>query len=172
MIKFKVLWREYLSQWSGSQSRFRPFVFNTMVRFARMSATLTLYYADVILPCTNVGNPIWETERASSHGNTCHRKLITRKIDPVINGISNMHIYKPDFSKTLEEPTIVMLSHVVPVKDIKNAILSWDVIVNQFKLDKVYLDIYGSTDKVPWYTVECETLLTTLNLKVCVIKSS
>ena len=136
-----------------------------MIKFARMASSLTLFHTDTILPCTNVSNHLWETERASSHGITCHRLKISRRIDPIINGISNMDNYTPDFSKILPDPTIIMLSHVIPAKDIKNALLSWDIIVNQFKLTKLFLNIYGSTDKVPWYTVECETLLTTLNLR-------
>ncbi|KAI8845455.1 hypothetical protein BC829DRAFT_399753, partial [Chytridium lagenaria] len=52
-----------------------------------------------------------------------------------------------------------MLSHIVTFKDIKNAILAADVIVNKFGIKAYQLDIYGSTDKTPWYTYECTVLI-------------
>lgn len=137
-----------------------------MIKVVRLASTITLFFADVLLPCTTVGNPIWETERATSHGEIVHRQIIHRRIDPIVNGISNMSIYAPDYTKELPDPTVLMLSHVVMTKDIKNAILSWDIIVNQFMQKKLFLDIYGSTDKVAWYTQEVEMLISSLNLKV------
>lgn len=137
-----------------------------MIQVVRLVATVTLSEADTVLPCTTVGNPIWETERATCHGQLTDRKVMFRKIKPIVNGISNMGLYQPDYSLELPEPTVTMLSHVVMTKDIKNAIFSWDIIVNQFKQDRLYLDIYGSTDKVAWYTQECDMLITSLNLKV------
>ncbi|RKP04048.1 hypothetical protein CXG81DRAFT_7368, partial [Caulochytrium protostelioides] len=160
-----ILWREYLGHWSGAESKYRPSLHNMMIMMVRLIASLSLYNADVILPCTSISNPEWEVIRGSNNGTIDHRNQTLRRIDPMTNGISDMTDFEPDFTAELPDPTAVMLSHIVTFKDIKNAVLAADVIVNQFGIKRYFLDIYGSTDKLPWYTYECQTLITTLGLQ-------
>ncbi|KAJ3104153.1 hypothetical protein HDU97_009504 [Phlyctochytrium planicorne] len=87
-----------------------------------------------------------------------------RKIDPVVNGIvGGVDDFLPDHREEAFPDgggfLVVMLSHIVTFKDIKNAIFAADLIVNKFGIKGYHLDIYGSTDKVPWYTYECSVLI-------------
>ncbi|KAJ3211446.1 hypothetical protein HDU67_004534 [Dinochytrium kinnereticum] len=158
-----ILWREYLGHWSSSESTSPPAVHSLLLTLARLVSTLTLHHADAILPCTRFSNPIWETWRMASGGETFHPKGVARKIEPVVNGIVGIEDFFPDHGAEWKEVEggflVVMLSHIVTFKDIKNAILAADVIVNKFGIKGYHLDIYGSTDKTPWYTYECNVLI-------------
>lgn len=51
------------------------------------------------------------------------------------------------------------------VKDIKNAILAADIIVNEWGFTDYQLDIYGDTEKAPAYSVECKEILASKSLR-------
>ncbi|OZJ05523.1 hypothetical protein BZG36_01903 [Bifiguratus adelaidae] len=154
-----ISWRECTSYLSAGQCLLSPFVQNSLLGLMRLAATLTLYHADIVLPCTNLYNPDWETEIGTGNGSIMHRRTFQKKIDPVVNGIANMEKYEPPKELTSKVPTVVMLSHLMPVKDPKSAILATDVIVNEFGFRDYALDIYGAVDRTPWYTVECQELI-------------
>ncbi|KAJ3098922.1 hypothetical protein HDU96_010891 [Phlyctochytrium bullatum] len=165
-----ILWREYLAHWSASESTYSPGKHSLLLSLARLVSTLTLFHADAIVPCTRISNPEWETWRVSSGGAAFHALDWDgrKKIDPIVNGIVDLECFYPDRSAEYAEPDrflVCMLSHIVTFKDIKNAILAANVIVNQFGIKGYQLDIYGSTDKVPWYTNECNVLIQVCGLE-------
>jgi len=79
---------------------------------SRLASVLIFHHADVILPCADFFNPGWEEEIGTQQGTICHRKNITRKIDPVVNGICNMEKFTPVEKIKSTVPTVVMLSRV------------------------------------------------------------
>lgn len=98
-----------------------------------------------------------------------HRRAFARKIDPVVNGICDMEKFVPVKEIKSEKPTVVMLSHVRFVKDIKNAILAADIIVNEWGFKDYRLDIYGDMEKAPAYSVECKEILASKGLRDYVV---
>ncbi|KAJ0108788.1 hypothetical protein J7T55_011279 [Diaporthe amygdali] len=159
-----VIWRESLGYLSASLCSHKPFVQNSLIAMMRVAATLNLYHADVVLPCTNYFNPGWEVELGTEEGTLGARELYRRKIDPIVNGICNMDNFEPFKELVNKKPTVTMLSHVQYVKDIKTALLAADVIINEWKFDDYHLEIYGGLDRAPSYTVECQELLASKGL--------
>ena len=47
----------------------------TLLKVAKIVSTLTLFYADAILPCTRFSNPTWEVIRGTNRGSLHHQKL-------------------------------------------------------------------------------------------------
>lgn len=159
-----VIWRESLGYLSSSLCSHAPFVQNSLIAMMRVAATLNLYHADVVLPCTNYFNPGWEVELGTEEGSLGARQLYRRKIDPIVNGICNMDQFEPIDEITAKLPTVTMLSHVQYVKDIKTSLLAADVIINEWKFEDYRLEIYGGLDRAPSYTVECQELLASKGL--------
>jgi hypothetical protein len=125
---------------------------------------LTLHHADHILPCADFFNPGWETEIGTSQGTVENRKVFKRKIDPVVNGITDMQKFAPVKEITTTKPTVTMLSHVWFAKDIKTALLAADIIVHQWGFKEYHLDIYGALNKAPIYSSECQEIIATKGL--------
>ena len=150
---------------SSAMSFDSPFVCTSLMSLSRMTSTLILHYADVVLPCADFFNPGWEVEIGTQEGSLMHRNTYARKIDPVVNGITNMERYKPIETIRSKRPTVTMLSHVRFVKDIKNAILAADIIVNDWGFTDYQLDIYGDMEKAPAYSVECKEILASKGLR-------
>jgi hypothetical protein len=130
----------------------------------RLSSMLTLHHADHILPCADFFNPGWETEIGTSQGTVENRKVFKRKIDPVVNGITDMQKFAPVKEITTTKPTVTMLSHVWFAKDIKTALLAADIIVHQWGFKEYHLDIYGALNKAPIYSSECQEIIATKGL--------
>ncbi|RMZ78616.1 hypothetical protein DV738_g3716, partial [Chaetothyriales sp. CBS 135597] len=154
-----ISWREVNVFLSSSMSFDPPFVCTSLILLSRILSVLQLHHADVVLPCADFFNPGWEVELGSQEGTLCHRKTYARKIDPVVNGICNMEKFKPIEKIKSEKPTAVMLSHVRFVKDIKNAILAADIIINEWGFTDYHLDIYGDMEKAPAYATECQEII-------------
>lgn len=51
------------------------------------------------------------------------------------------------------------------VKDVKNALLAADVIVNEWGFKEYRLDLYGGLDRTPSYTVECQEIIASKSLR-------
>jgi len=160
-----ISWREVTVFLSSAMSFDAPFVCTSLMSLSRMTSTLILHYADVVLPCADFFNPGWEVEIGTQEGTLMHRNTYARKIDPVVNGITNMERYKPIETIKSKRPTVTMLSHVRFVKDIKNAILAADIIVNDWGFTDYQLDIYGDMEKAPAYSVECKEILASKGLR-------
>jgi hypothetical protein len=50
-------------------------------------------------------------------------------------------------------------------KDIKTALLSADIIINKWGFRDFRLDIYGTIDKAPSYTTQCQEIIATKSLR-------
>ncbi|KAK5080764.1 hypothetical protein LTR05_008469 [Lithohypha guttulata] len=164
-----IAWREVTVFLSSAMSFDAPFVCSSLISLSRILGVLQLHYADVVLPCADFFNPGWEIEIGSIEGTLCHRKEFARKIDPVVNGICNMDSFQPIKKITSAKPTVVMLSHIRFVKDIKNAILAADIIVNEWGLSDYRLDIYGDMERAPAYATECQEIIAAKGLRDYVV---
>jgi hypothetical protein len=98
-------------------------------------------------------------EIGSSKGQLTHRNVFKRKVDPIVNGITDMQKFSPVTEIKTKTPTVTMLSHVWFAKDIKNALLAADIISNEWGFKDYKLDIYGALNKSPVYSSECQEIL-------------
>ncbi|QDS70762.1 hypothetical protein FKW77_003684 [Venturia effusa] len=159
-----ISWRETNLYLSSALSTLPPFIRNSLLGLMRLSSMLTLHHADHILPCADFFNPGWETEIGTSQGTVENRKVFKRKIDPVVNGITDMQKFAPVKEITTTKPTVTMLSHVWFAKDIKTALLAADIILHQWGFKEYQLDIYGALNKAPIYSSECQEIIATKGL--------
>lgn len=104
-------------------------------------------------------NPGWEIEIGSAKGQLTHRNVFKRKVDPIVNGITDMTKFAPVTEIKAKTPTVTMLSHVWFAKDIKTALLAADIITNEWGFKDYKLDIYGALNKSPVYSSECQEIL-------------
>ena len=88
-----------------------------------------------------------------------HRNVFKRKVDPIVNGITDMQKFSPVTEIKTKTPTVTMLSHVWFAKDIKTALLAADIISNEWGFKDYKLDIYGALNKSPVYSSECQEIL-------------
>lgn len=160
-----IYWRESCLNISSSQCILNLSVQNMLLGVIKLASHLCYTHADVILPCTNLFNPGWEADIGSDQGRRQHKIGFMRKIDPVVNGISEMERFEPVDKIRSENPTVMMLSNVQFIKDVKNAVFSADIIVNRFKFKKYRLVIYGAMDRTPQYTSETEAIIKTRRLE-------
>ncbi|CAI7604605.1 unnamed protein product [Penicillium crustosum] len=160
-----ISWRETNLCLSSALCKLSPFVRNALLGLMRITSVLTLHHADIILPCADFFNPGWEVEIGTCQGTIEHRNTFRRKIDPVVNGITDMQKFSPVKEIKSERPTVTMLSHVWYAKDIKTALLAADIIINQWKFDEYHLDIYGAIDKAPTYSTECQEIIASKGLR-------
>ena len=137
-----ILWRERLLALSGFKGA-SLFSRNCLAGLQRICAFLTLHNADIMVPCTNIGNPGWEAWLAGGRGDSRRMAAAHERISPVVNGMETDRFYV-DRSREEKRPSAVMLSHVCDVKDVKNAILSADYIVNTVGVKDYQLIVYGS----------------------------
>lgn len=160
-----ISWRETNLCLSSALCKLSPFVRNALLGLMRITSVLTLHHADIILPCADFFNPGWEVEIGTCQGTIEHRNTFRRKVDPVVNGITDMQKFAPVKEIKSEHPTVTMLSHVWYAKDIKTALLAADIIINQWKFDDYHLDIYGAIDKAPTYSTECQEIIASKGLR-------
>lgn len=160
-----ISWRETNLCLSSALSTLSPFIRNTLLGLVRITSVLTLHHADIITPCADFFNPEWEVEIGTCQGAIEHRNVFRRKIDPVVNGIIDMHKFSPVKEIKSQRPTVTMLSHVWYAKDIKTALLAADIIINKWKFDDYYLDIYGAIDRAPMYSMECQEIIASKGLR-------
>lgn len=160
-----ISWRETNLCLSSALCKLSPFVRNALLGLMRITSVLTLHHADIILPCADFFNPGWEVEIGTCQGTIEHRNTFRRKVDPVVNGITDMQKFAPVKEIKSERPTVTMLSHVWYAKDIKIALLAADIIINQWKFDDYHLDIYGAIDKAPTYSTECQEIIASKGLR-------
>jgi glycosyltransferase involved in cell wall biosynthesis len=159
-----ISWRETNLYLSSALCTLPPFVRNSLLGLMRLTSMLTLHHADYILPCADFFNPGWEIEIGTSQGHVEHRNVFKRKIDPIVNGITDMQKFSPVTEIKSKKPTVTMLSHVWFAKDIKTALLAADIIVHQWGFTEYQLDIYGALNKAPIYSSECQEIIATKGL--------
>jgi hypothetical protein len=97
------------------------------------------------------------------------KRVFNRRIDPIVNGISNMESFTPVDKVRTDKPTVVMLSNVQFIKGIKTAILAADIIVNRYGFTDYQLVVYGAKDRQPSYALEMAKLIVENNLSDRVI---
>ncbi|KAF3906253.1 hypothetical protein ABW20_dc0102363 [Dactylellina cionopaga] len=159
-----IMWRESCLNISTAQCLLAIPVQNMLLSVMKLSANLAYFHADVLLPCTSVYNPDWEADLGTDSGRRQSKKEFRRKIDPVTNGIGNMSSFQPVTECISPEPTVVMLSNVQFIKDVKNAVQAADVIINTFGFKNYHLTVYGAMDRTPAYTVETQKIITSRGL--------
>ncbi|KAK0644390.1 hypothetical protein B0T16DRAFT_495224 [Cercophora newfieldiana] len=164
-----ILWRECCLNLSTAQSTLPIPVQSMVLAGIGLAMRLAYFHADVVLPCTPVFNPIWEAELGTDRGRLGHKKHFNRKIDPIVNGVSNMTAFKPVDEVRTSIPTVVMLSNVQFIKDIKTAILAADVIVNKWRFPDYQLLVYGARDREPSYDIDMAKLIESCKLSDHVI---
>lgn len=160
-----ISWRETNLYMSSALCPLAPFVRNSLLGLMRMTSVVTLHHADTLLPCADFFNPNWEIEIGTCQGKIENRSLFKRKIDPVVNGITHMERFTPVKEIKTTIPTVTMLSHIWYAKDIKTALLSADIIVNEFGFKDFKLEIYGAIDKTPSYTTNCQEIIASKSLR-------
>ncbi|RSL61030.1 hypothetical protein CEP54_006442 [Fusarium duplospermum] len=154
-----ILWRETCLNISPAQSELPLAVQSMLLAGIGMAARLAYFHADVIMPCASVFNPMWEVELGTDGGNIASRNMFERKVDPIVNGISNMDAFKPVDKVRTDKPTVVMLSNVQFIKGVKIAIQAADIIVNEMGFEDYQLVVYGAKDRQPAYCLEMEKLI-------------
>jgi glycosyltransferase involved in cell wall biosynthesis len=166
-----ISYRELTVFLSSAVSFDTPFTNSSLISLSHLACVLLEHHADVVLPCAEYFNPGWEVELGTSENELIHRKQFWRKIDPVVNGICNMEKFKPVEKILTEKPTVVMLSHIQYPKDIKNAIMSVDLIVNKWGFTDYSLHIYGNMERFAAYSTECQELIAAKGLgDHCILK--
>ncbi|PHH67892.1 hypothetical protein CDD82_1017 [Ophiocordyceps australis] len=164
-----ILWRESCLNISPAQCELSIPVQSMLLAGMRLASRLAYFHADIVVPCTSLFNPMWETEIGTDQGTLCNKNLFARKIDPIVNGISNMDSFKPVDKVRTDTPTVVMLSNVQFIKGIKTAILAADLIVNRYGFSDYRLMIYGAKDRQPSYALEMAKLIVKCNLSENVV---
>ncbi|KAK4208332.1 hypothetical protein QBC37DRAFT_453284 [Rhypophila decipiens] len=154
-----ILWRECCLNISPAQSTLPLSVQSMLLAGMGLAMRLAYFHADVVLPCTSVFNPVWEGDLATDGGRLGHVKTFNRKIDPIVNGVSNMDAFKPVDEVRTTTPTVVMLSNVQFIKDIRTAIFAADVIVNRYGFKDYNLHVYGAQDREPEYAIDMAKLI-------------
>ncbi|BEI94424.1 uncharacterized protein CcaverHIS019_0608830 [Cutaneotrichosporon cavernicola] len=159
-----ILWRESCLNFSVAQCQLPVAVQNMLLAGIGVATRLAYFHADVVLPCASLFNPMWETELGSDGSRICARNTFHRKIDPIVNGISNMESFTPVDKVRTDIPTVVMLSNVQFIKGVKVAIQAADIIINKFGFKDYRLVVYGAKDRQPSYCLEMEKLIVDNNL--------
>lgn len=166
-----ISFREFTTFMSSAVSFDMPFVNSSLISLGHLACVLLEHHADVVLPCCDYYNPGWEVELGTAEGVLQHRRTFARKIDPVVNGICNMEKFEPIKTIKTETPTVVMLSHIQFVKDIKNAIMATDLIVNRWGFKDYRLHVYGDMERAAGHSSECQELIASKGLgDHCVLK--
>lgn len=164
-----ILWRECCLNLSPAQSELPISVQSMLLSGIGLATRLAYFHADVIMPCTSLFNPMWEAEIGTDRGTLGSKRVFNRRIDPIVNGISDMESFTPVDIVRTDKPTVVMLSNVQFIKGIKTAILAADIIINRWGFKDYQLVVYGAKDRQPSYALEMAKLIVENNLSERVI---
>ncbi|KAF7558003.1 hypothetical protein G7Z17_g335 [Cylindrodendrum hubeiense] len=164
-----ILWRECCLNISAAQCELPLSVQSMLLASIGLASRLAYFHADVITPCASLFNPTWEIEIGTDKGTVGNRNLFTRKVDPIVNGISNMDAFTPVDKIRTDTPTVLMLSNVQVIKGVKAAIQAAEIIINRFGFTDYKLVVYGAKDRQPAYALEMEKFITDHNLSEKVI---
>ncbi|KAI7152996.1 glycosyltransferase family 4 protein [Hortaea werneckii] len=154
-----ILWRETCLNISPAQCLLPLPVQSMLIAGIKLACHLAYTHVDIILPCTSVFNPDWEQDLGTDQGLRGSKKAFARRIDPIVNGISNMDTFQPIAETRSKLPTTVMLSNVQFIKDVKTAVRAADVIINKYGFKDYRLVIYGAQDRQPSYALETVNLI-------------
>lgn len=159
-----IFWRETCLNISPAQCLLPLPVQLMLLAGINLSCHLAYTHVDIILPCTSVFNPGWEQDLGTDQGLRESKKIFARKIDPIVNGISNMDFFEPITELRSKFPTTIMLSNVQFIKDVKTSVLAADIIVNKYGFRDYQLVVYGAQDRQPSYVLETVQLINSRGL--------
>lgn len=154
-----MLWREKVKA-LAELSQFSMFVRNGLLGLSRLAMRVNYENANTVTSCCTKGNPDWELWLGGRNQGVHNKPRCDMywRMSPVLNGMETDKFHpRPNLEAQI--PTVVQLSHVYDLKDIKTAIRSASVVVNQFKVTNFNLCVYGSTTKDLDYTAECRELI-------------
>ena len=135
-----------------NRSGYSFFLKKFLIRFSENIARLAYYKADVILS-VNQFNKQWELRYGAA----------PEKLRVAYNGIDHV-LFKPrpKAAHLHGIPTVVALARIFELKDIITMIRSCEVVKK--KIPNVVFLVYGDTNAVPEYTLECTALVEELGL--------
>jgi len=153
-----LVWRERMVS-LGESFFFTLFVRNVMTGLVTFSSRVVYHNSDAIVSCNSLFNPEWEVCIGGGQNiGSNSREIMRKKLSPVINGMAG-DAFNPCRPTEEPYPCAVMLSHVYPLKDVMNAILAADQIINVWNLKSFKLIIYGSTTKDLEYVAKCKAYI-------------
>ncbi|KAL6866269.1 hypothetical protein ACO1O0_002376 [Amphichorda felina] len=167
-----ILWRECCLNISPAQCELPISVQSMLLSGIGLATRLAYFHADTAAPpndCLHYDTSMWEAEIGTDRGQMGSKRVFNRRIDPIVNGISNMESFTPVDKVRTDKPTVVMLSNVQFIKGIKTAILAADIIVNRYGFQDYQLVVYGAKDRQPSYALEMAKLIVENNLSDKVI---
>lgn len=130
-----------------------PFFSKQLLLNLSTLVTRSVYFtADQISPVTTA-NQKWEEKFEAD----------PKKIVPIYNGVDT-NIFTPTLkpSHTINNPTVVAVAHIFPLKDIETMIKTCDLVREQ--VPDVKFIVYGSLDVDKEYVKKCEKLIDKLKL--------
>ena len=172
-----LLLRERMAAFCEDDCTLDPFTKNALITISSVIAKIAYNNADIICPCTSCEMyKIWILRIADASPDS----EVAKRIQPISNGAAPLndkleHKKIDNFYDDEEmnrdgevfDPNCVhacMLSHVLPIKDLQNAVRAADYIVNTRGLTCYRLQIFGALDKDPKYAAKCQNLVKELNL--------
>ena len=173
-----LLLRERMAAFCEEDCLLDPFTKNSILSLSEIVAKLVYQHADVICPCTSCDMyKEWILKIADAGPNSG----IEGRIRPISNGAEPLdgklqhkkidgfydeeEMNKDGAVEDPEHVHVCMLSHVLPIKDLQNAVRAADYIVNKRGLTCYRLHCFGALDKDPKYAAKCQNLVKTLNLE-------
>jgi glycosyltransferase involved in cell wall biosynthesis len=180
---YAILWRETCLNISTAQCELPVAVQSMLLAGVGLAIRLAYFHADVISPCASLFNPyvlfpqaekilvlltqyssMWEIEIGIDKGTVGNRNMFSRKVDLIVNGISNIKSFTPVDKICIDKPTIIMLSNIQVIKGVKVAAQAAEIIINRFSFTNYQLVIYNAKDRQPAYTLEIEKFIVNNNL--------
>ena len=135
-----LLWRERMKGLSEI-CHFSLFTRNALVGLLTFCARLVFHNCDAIVACNSKAGPEWEQYINGGIQGSMSWERQRMRMSFITNGMC-INRFKPIRSTEEPYPCAVMLSHLYDLKDVKNAILCADKIVNIWKLREFRLIIY------------------------------
>ncbi|WP_138429706.1 GT4 family glycosyltransferase PelF [Fodinibius saliphilus] len=136
-----------------SQEDMSYFSQRLLVNMSTFMTRVVYYFADRIAPVTSI-NAKWEKKYEATED----------RIRPIYNGVdADLFRPQPKPEHTQDQPTVVAVAHVFPLKDIETMIRSCELVRREIP-DVQYI-IYGSLEVDKAYVQKCKDLVEELNLE-------
>ncbi|KAL0026270.1 hypothetical protein WJX77_007445 [Trebouxia sp. C0004] len=140
--------------WYDTEKAMPFLVRDTLARLHRAAAEVLYAEADLVTPCCATFNVDWEQWLGHA----------PETIMPVVNGL-DFNTYKTVDRVLAERPTVVMMAHINPLKDIVTAIRAAKLIVEEYKVTGYQLLVYGNKRQDEVYCAKCERLIKKLGMQ-------
>ncbi|KAL3151781.1 hypothetical protein ABBQ38_012755 [Trebouxia sp. C0009 RCD-2024] len=140
--------------WYDTEKAMPFLVRDTLARLHRAAAEVLYAEADLVTPCCATFNVNWEQWLGHA----------PETIMPVLNGL-DFGQYKTVERVLAKRPTVVMMAHINPLKDIVTAIRAAKIIVEVYKVADYQLLVYGNKRQDERYCAKCERLISKLGME-------